>query len=387
MFTAETQRHGERRQGSGFKKKNMETHRNMEYRIGQYAAIARAQTRRSAQRKRPAETRRMAVLFAILAVRLHAGTDVLANRVTDEEALLRSYFRFQIVQEIPRQTDGLIANLPSEVASEAREAVANWTSLRMAAIRDALFARFGEEARARLELFVSDFTVAENRSDKAFLNKLCKGAGMGDPIPADYAGFRAALLSLWFKADLQAAAKLLSDVQTWLDMRGQVKDLPRLRDWLVRDESSLPVQAVVAPVENVPALAAAEPTVDHSVADRGGEDASGALDVFSKLRKSKQERVLQEAQLGMQQVASERQMAEQEYAAKKLAAAQAEAEAIKRQAQSLAAVEKSALEQRQNSWGAKIKSVVGATITAASGAFSGGVGTRAGEEAVKAIFQ
>jgi FtsZ-binding cell division protein ZapB len=105
------------------------------------------------------------------------------------------------------------------------------------------------------------------------------------------------------------------------------------------------------------------------------------------MRKKRSERRLEEAQAGMEQVASERQAAEEEYAAKKTAAAQAEAEAMKRHADKLAATEKDALEQRKNSWVNRLKSIVGATVSAATGAFTGGIGTRAGQEAANAIFR
>ena len=60
---------------------------------------------------------------------------------------------------------------------------------------------------------------------------------------------------------------------------------------------------------------------------------------------------------------------------------------MKRHADKLAATEKDALEQRKNSWGNRLKSIVGATVSAATGAFTGGIGTRAGQEAANAIFK
>ena len=44
------------------------------------------------------------------------------------------------------------------------------------------------------------------------------------------------------------------------------------------------------------------------------------------------------------------------------------------------------LEQQQNSWGNKLKTVVGTTISAAGGAFLGGIGTQAGQKAADALF-
>ncbi len=109
--------------------------------------------------------------------------------------------------------------------------------------------------------------------------------------------------------------------------------------------------------------------------------------LFAEARKKKQERRAAEAQAAMQQIATERQNAEQELASKKQAEAQAEADAVKNQAQKLAATEKQALEQQQNSWGNKLKALVGTTISAAGGAFFGGIGAQAGQMAANALFQ
>jgi hypothetical protein len=112
-----------------------------------------------------------------------------------------------------------------------------------------------------------------------------------------------------------------------------------------------------------------------------------ALDSFAQARQDRRQRALEEAQAGMQQVASERDAAEREYAARKTASAQAEAEAIKRQADKLASTETEALEQRKNSWGNKLKGILSATIGAATGAFTGGIGTEAGTRLADAIFE
>ena len=312
-------------------------------------------------------------------------TAAFAARVADDEVLLRSYFRFQIIQQVPKQAETLISGLSPDDAKEVKDAFTAWTSSQTVGIRDALQSRFGENAKARVEQFVSEFTVAESKSDKAFLNTLSKIIGLSEPYPLDYSLLRRILMNSWLKEDLQAASKLMSDIQTWLDMKGRVKDLPRLQIWLARDES--PLAAPPSGPRNAPSLAVAEPQMNPTVSDQTRDETTGVLDTFSNTRRNRREKVVQEAQLGMQQVASERQAAEQEYASKKLSAAQAEAEAIKRQAQTLADVEKDALEQRKNSWNARIKSIVGTTISATTSAFLGGIGAKAAEEAIEAIFE
>jgi len=116
------------------------------------------------------------------------------------------------------------------------------------------------------------------------------------------------------------------------------------------------------------------------------EDDESFLDSFTGLRNEKRDRMLEEAKAGMEQVAAERKAAEDDYAQRKLAAAQKEAEAMKRHAQDLAAAEEQALKQRERSWGSRLKRIVGATVSAAGGAFLGGVGERAGQEAADALF-
>ena len=164
-------------------------------------------------------------------------TVAFAARVADDEVLLRSYFRFQIIQQVPKQAETLISGLSPDDAKEVKDAFTAWTSSQTVGIRDALQSRFGENAKARVEQFVSEFTVAESKSDKAFLNTLSKIIGLSEPYPLDYSLLRRILMNSWLKEDLQAASKLMSDIQTWLDMKGRVKDLPRLQIWLARDES------------------------------------------------------------------------------------------------------------------------------------------------------
>jgi FtsZ-binding cell division protein ZapB len=82
----------------------------------------------------------------------------------------------------------------------------------------------------------------------------------------------------------------------------------------------------------------------------------------------------------------ERDAAEQEAAARKTAAAQVEVDAMRRQADKLALVEREALEQRRNSWRNRLRSILVGTVSAATGAFTGGIGTQAGQRAAEAIF-
>ena len=63
-----------------------------------------------------------------------------------------------------------------------------------------------------------------------------------------------------------------------------------------------------------------------------------------------------------------------------------DAEAMRAQSQKIAAVEQEAIDQRANSWMGRLKNIVSATVGAATGAFTGGVGAEAGRQAADAIF-
>ena len=143
--------------------------------------------------------------------------------------------------------------------------------------------------------------------------------------------------------------------------------------------------AAAPPPRPVNPLAAAEaPLPDFTPMPEGAS--SNPMEAFARSRQDKRERALQEAQAGMQQMAMERQAVEQEYAARKSADAQADAEAMRAQAQKLAAVEQEAVDQRANSWMGRLKNIVSATVGAATGAFTGGIGAEAGRQAASCII-
>ena len=73
-------------------------------------------------------------------------------------------------------------------------------------------------------------------------------------------------------------------------------------------------------------------------------------------------------------------------AARKLEAAKRDAEAVKRHAQQLAATQEEIIKQRQRSWSARLKRIAGALISSTTGAFTGGIGERAAQEAVNDLF-
>lgn len=314
-----------------------------------------------------------------------------AARPPDTAVLLRSYYRYLVTQQVGGQLQALTAPASRRDGAEVQAAVSAWTSQRMDLVRQDLNARFGAQGRAQFEQFFTAYSEAENKHDPAYLRGLCAALGVRPPYPADYAALRQLGLTAWLQPDIEASSKFLAEVQLWLQLKGRTPNMPPLAAWLARDQpatrpSAAPKRVVPPPPNVAQQLATAEAPMPEFTAAEEPANAN-SLEAFGAQRKDRRDRLVKEAQEGMAQVSAERQQAEQELASKKQAEAQAEAEAIKNHAQRLADTEKQALDQEQNSWSAKLKGVVGATISAAGGAFFGGIGAQAGQMAANAIFQ
>lgn len=305
-----------------------------------------------------------------------------ASVMADESefaVMLENYYRFLLNKEVTRQGEGLMETAGEDDAHAVQEALDGYSQAVNNRIRDELSRSIGNSARELFESFVAEYTVAESRGDPAFLSDLADLANLS-PAPADYPALRRYVMEGALGAEVKYATTLLSDLQTWLDMKGREKDMPPLDIWLARNEK--PETPKAKPVNPLQAAEAALPAFEAEESEP-----FNPLDAYTQMRKKKRERAMAEAHAGMQQVAAERDAVEKEYAAEKAARAQAEADAMKAHAQQLAAVEKEAMEQRQNSWGNRIKRIIGGTISAATGAFSGGIGAAAGQRAVEEIFR
>ncbi|MCX7009045.1 MAG: hypothetical protein NTY53_17655 [Kiritimatiellaeota bacterium] len=308
--------------------------------------------------------------------------------VSEHALLLRAYFHVMLIQQMPAQVRHVTQAVPEADAAQIQEALTVWMQTQLATTRAELTTRLGEQSRERFEQFVADYSVAESKGNIRFLTTMVAGLGLEQNPPQTYQALHEFVTTTLLKADLQTASKFLSDLQTWLKLKTNTPDMPPLQAWLNRD------QALDAAPKSAPAVAPA-PSRAQLLAEREAapaefkpeaETSPSARETYAAARKERQARRMEVAQAGMQQVAAERQSAEQEQAAQKTTMAQAEAEAIKNQAQKLAAVEKQAMEQQQNSWGNKLKAIVGTTISAAGGAFFGGVGAQAGQLASDALF-
>jgi hypothetical protein len=312
-------------------------------------------------------------------------------RPPDVAVLLRSYYRYLVTQQVGAQVQTMSAPLAKADATAVQATMTAWTGQRMEVVRQDLVAQFGEQGRLKFEQFFGTYTEAEKSKDPQYLRSLCAALGAQQPYPADYAALRQLGLNAWLQQDIQASSKFLADVQTWLQLKSRTPNMPPLTVWLARDTAApatLGARVAPPPQKTVAQqLASAEAPMPDFKAEDEAAPGSNPLEAFSAQRKERRERAVKEAQEAMAQVATERQAAEQEYASKKQAEASAEAEAMKNHAQRLADNEKQAIEQEKDSWSAKLKGVVGATITAAGGAFFGGVGAQAGQMAANFIFQ
>ena len=298
----------------------------------------------------------------------------------ENEVLLRSYIRYSLAQEVLGQAQRLAEEVPEQEGAQIKQITEEWFGDEIDRMRQELDQRFGDRARPRFETFVSQFTQAENVQDAAYLDHLSQQVGLREP-PADYGALRQLALERWLNEPLQAGTRLLSEMQTWAQVRDTQPDAPPLGYWLER-ELAAPEPAPRRPVNPLAAAEAPAPDWDAAAAPSGS-----ALDSFAQRRRDRREQALQSAQAGMQQMAQERQAAEEEYAARVQADAQADAEAMRAHAQRLAAVEAEAMAQRENSWGNRIKRIVAGTVSAGVGAFTGGVGAEAGRRAADELFR
>jgi hypothetical protein len=305
--------------------------------------------------------------------------------------LLRSYYRYLVTQQVGEQVQTLTAQLPKHDMAEVQAAMAAWTGQRMEVVRQELLAQFGEEGRLKFEKFFTAYSAAESKNDPQFLHAIGDALGANQPYPADFAALRQLGVTAWLQPDIQASSRFLTDVQMWLQLKDRTPNMPPLAAWLARDlPAPKPVAKVRAAPRPPPTIAQQLAGAEAPLPEFKPEDETtiaNPLDSFIAQRKERRDRIAKEAQEAMASVAAERQQAEQELAAKKQAEAQADAEAVKNHAQRLAQAENDAMEQEKNSWTTKLKGLVGATISAAGGAFFGGIGAQAGQMAANLIFQ
>lgn len=312
------------------------------------------------------------------------GSSAIAQAPTYSRAdippLLQAYTHFLVTRQVQAQGVGLGGDLDETAQAEVHEALDQWVAQQHNAIRARLEQALGEASRDKFETFVSQLAAAEQNRDPIFLEELRSAY---PSAPNSYEALRTQVAQTALMDDLQTAADLLAEIQTWADMRTQGDVAIPLPLWLTRSETAT---ASPPPPSPITSLRTAEATAPEQN-DWSEMEGNSPLGAFAQSREEKRKKVRDQAMAGMQQMAQEREAAEQEYAAKEAAAAQAEADNMRRQAEKLASVEAEALEQRKNSWGNRLKSILGATVQAAVGGVTGGIGARAASEAVDAIFK
>lgn len=282
------------------------------------------------------------------------------------EALAANYLRYMLLNHVTAQGAEILAQAPPTRQAELKTRLDGWRSSYQESIRVDLERNLGTEARQQFEKFVDAFTTAERAGDLGYLEQLAMEVSWPGPASEGFEGFRRWGIQQWVSADMQAGVDLLGELSAQAEQPATMSTAPTTPQ---RPANPLrDAESAAAPLE------LAEPS------------AGAPLQHFSALREQRRQKVLEQAQAGMEQVAAEREAWEQEYASEAEARAQAEAEAMKSQAERLAATDAEALEQRKNSFKSKMVNVLAGVAQATVSSFTGAIGGRAADEAVQAIF-
>lgn len=318
---------------------------------------------------------RKGLFSGLLGVVLLAAPGIVRGEgyATPAGALVANYLRYLLLNHVGAQGAEIVAQAPAAAQAGLRARLDNWKSSFQETIRVDLENSLGADARPQFEEFVTAFTQAEQAKNLVYLEQLGGQVGWPGPVTGGFEAFRRWGIQQWVAGDMQAGVDFLS---TLVPPAAPV--------------APPPVSAVPAPPPPPPPPRASNPLRDAETeaapADLAEPAGGATLQRFSGMREERRQKVLDQAQAGMQQVASEREAWEQEYASKVEAKAQAEADAMKRQAERLAATDEEALEQRKNSFKAKAVKVLAGVAEATVSGFTGAIGGRAADEAVNAIF-
>ena len=310
------------------------------------------------------------VLLIALAV---TACPAAAQPETDAGILLGAYTHFALAREVQSQALQMAQSLPQDVAEQIREQADVWMVAETRCLRDNLDARFGNDAKEAFADFVAEYTTAESQNDQHYLGKLATEARLGE-TPMEFAAMRRLVMDKWLAAPFENGSRLLGEIQTWVERRGATASPLTLAAWLSRNQAHAPTPppAAAPPPRPVNPLAAAEaPLPDFTPMPEGAS--SNPMEAFARSRQTSANAPAR-SPAGMQQMAAG-------------TPGQADAEAMRAQAQKLAAVEQEAVDQRANSWMGRLKNIVSATVGAATGAFTGGIGAEAGRQAADALFK
>ncbi len=308
--------------------------------------------------------------------------------------LYTSYLRYEIAGKVSDMGASLCEGLVPADAAAVREALEGWKSAQTQRVRRELEAEFGDVAQERFGGFIETLLGAEEKNESLYLVALGRAFELASP-PSDYAALRQTVMAGPMAEDMKASAFILGSLQSWTQWKREGRPAPPLTAWLTRSEAGKDAtqttapkpKAVPPPPGSVAALAAAEGGSQFAVPEEGEEEAPSPLAAYSDLVKQKREQMFKDSTAASEQLLAQRKEWEDDQAQKKTAAAEAEAESVKKHAEALAQADKDAIEQQQNSWQNKLKGVASALVSSAVGAFTGGVGTQAGEKLAEAVFK
>lgn len=296
--------------------------------------------------------------------------------------LLKGFYEYGLNEEVEVGCRELMEGASAADVEQIKKVLDSWQRGNMKSIKDSLVGTFGDDAKSEFEAFVAAYSKAESIADMKFFHSIIDDIGLQSKA-ADYNELRSCAAKEIMASSLDSASVFLTDIQTWQELGVMGMDRPPLTAWLLRDRiGSTDTEPKQQKKRSLRGSEASAGTFKGA----GKDDDVNPLDTLSKMRDEKRAKSLKDAEAGMAMIAAERQAAEQEYAAGKLAKAKAEADAQVAQANKFAAAEAEAIEQRKYTWGNRLKNIVGATVTAAGGAFMGHVGAEVGRQAINAVF-
>lgn len=308
---------------------------------------------------------KLILLLLLCAGRIFAGDGTLYTR----------YLQAQVIDQVKDQRASLLQDVDAEKATQVDQAFAAWRKQQLGQLKQDLESEWGENAKEEFSRFSRTLAQATQSGEVGLIQNIAEDLNLR-PVPENFSELQSVVLNQRSDSLVPVAAKFLGEVETWLDLP---EGSPSLSAWLNREVAPEPTPK---PAQNP--LRAAEAGGAEWVPPQSGTE--NPMDAFSRRREEKREQALEEAHAGMRQVANEREGYEREKASIELARAREDAEAMRAQAQRLAATEEEALQQRENSWGNRLKRIVGGTVSAATGAFTGGIGAEAGQRAADAVF-
>jgi hypothetical protein len=166
----------------------------------------------------------------------------------DDAVLLKSLFRYRMAETVVAQAEQLAPAADSEAAEQIAGAVQNWKLEMLRAIRTDVDRQFGPRAREAFQQFTTDFSKAEESSDRSFLQALTAAAELNPP-PADYNELARRMWDSVLSSEMQKAADFLSEIETWLAVRAKGVQTPPLNYWLTRNRAEV---AAAAPAAGAP---------------------------------------------------------------------------------------------------------------------------------------